>query len=1121
MYSKFILPSNWTSLSSNYSFDKTVSFNNMLLPVAGNLSVYYSSLVDSVKDFSNNNYSNFILTKNLAIPSIVSKKLNKTSLNGAACVIAVSLDGGVISDETRFLRFNPNLTPVANTVLDLDLNNFFEIIFLSDKDLIIKKDMNSYFVYMAADDNSNLVTYLTSTKPFEDSAYDREKIKFNYFRDKDKISIYKPIQKDLYFISIIDNRVDFIIGSLDDIQKFNILNYIRIGDLKLEKFSLDSVSYKRDIARNNLNIDRSRSSYNINSNFLNHYQYNSIADNSLDFNFFPLKNHFNITDEAVTVNNNLGYRDYTSIFTGSNEEGGSDKITLGYKSKYFTIELPPDKTTWFHLPYDYDQPSVKINDSNFIRDGAVGGSSPIFSDKIWKKIAGYAYTSNTAAASGDEQTGRWLCSWLSGGPNNTLKWIDRYYNPDVFTAIDALKLPPNVDYTPEYAGKRGLGITDVPSELSLDPGVWYAYSRMGKKTSQQILSGIAFTYIKQFDTFTNQNNSPILAERDFDGDYVYNFNGNEMGKFSAPLDLSYNNFSVSFFATRENWNKNNTYSILGNYVDRGFGIINNNKFNPYIYHINDKKLYVLNSSFDIILTIDTSVYIDEENYKIEALFRRDTNENIHIVTSNFKLLEFNCIGTLVDFVDLKTLVGANSSIISYTNNGKYGFVKTINNAHYKIDLTTNKTVLDNNSVITIDSSDLIIRNNMVIDAYEKVYTFNGYNPVLKGTSIYYKDLNSRKILRYSVSDETLKTYINSLSTIISFNFNQLDETVILYNDFVDIYDELGNFKERKAIKTDFESISSCNLIVQDLCNDKYQTSVHFIDEKGVNYLYNLNDDSYKSIEKNNSLYNNLSSFLFPEKSYDMSNYNYVQGIVDNKFPLPSYNFKIKLFNQLNSEDVRFLNIVVLGETLDVGTHHFCVSLDTLEGYFTLFVDGKVYSTVTFPAKKYSLLNIFSNGFTVGSTPFYNNIDFFDFYKKDIIKNTDDLKIEKFKFFTNTINSDEAKLLYYEKYPPKSIKVNIETGERNYLETITRTFKHKMQGSKSNLINLHINNSLMVDRDVQKLYESIILRELKQYLPSNVRVNKIDWLNTINSLDRMVIGNYSIKNTLTDTGDLKI
>jgi hypothetical protein len=1118
MYSKYILPSNWIALSGNYSFDQSVSFNNLLLPTAGNLSVNYSSLVDNVADYSNNNYSNFILTKGLPLSGLISKKVEIMNLNKSTCVIAKDLNNGIVSDVTRFLKFNTNLSPSSNTVLTLNSDNYFEILFISGNELIVKKDMGEYNVYMAADDNSNLVTYLTSVEKFENSRYDTDKIKFNYYLKDDNILLYKIIQKQLFFVSIVNAGVNFINGSLEDIPKDSRLNYVKIGDLSVDNYSLDFLSYKRDINKNNLFVSREKSSYGLHSNFLNHCEYNNISDNKADINFLTLKNHFNVTDEAASVNGLTGYRKYTSIFTGGNAEGGADKISLNYKSNFFTLLLEPDKTTWFHLPYDFSQKPIKLSETNFIESGAVGSSSPIFSDKIWKRLAGYTYTSNQAAVSGDEQSGRWLCSWLSGGFNDQYVWMDRFYNPDIFTAINALKFKNNVDYTPQYKNKRALGITDVPSQLTLEPGVWYAYSRIGKKTAQQILSGSPFLIKSSLDSFTNQNNSAITVTNDTDGAPVYEFSGNQIGKFNAPQDLSFNNFSISFFATRKNWNKSNFYSLMGNYVDKGFSIINNNKFNPCIYHVNDKIVYLLNANYDVILKIDASAYVSGD-FTISAVFRRDVNENFHLITSNLFLLEFNSTGTLVDLTNLSSLMGANSSIVSYTNNNRFGIVKTSNNNFYKVNLLTNETVLDN-TVSIVGNETSVRRDGIVIDAFDKVYTVNGYDPIIKGTLLYYKSIDGNQIRVFNISDNTLKTYITSLSgIIISYNFNELDETILLYKDFVAVYNELGELKTTFNIETDFSSITSCNLLLQDLCNDNYKPSIHFINHKNENCLYSINDKKYKIISKTNSFYNTLCSSIFFAKNFDMTNYNYIQSVVNSNFPLPSYNFKLKLYNQLNSEDIKNLNITVLGETFDVGTHHICAVLDTLEGYFSVFVNGRVYSTISFPAKKYSLLNIFSNGFTIGSVPFYNNINYSDFYGRDILKNADDLKIEKFKLFSNTLNKEEVRLLYYEKFPPTEINVNLKTGERNYLETITRTFRHKLQGSKSNLINLTINNSLMIDVDVRKLYESIILRELNPYLPANVRINKIEWIDTVNSIDKMIVGNYSIKNTLTDTGDL--
>ena len=126
-----------------------------------------------------------------------------------------------------------------------------------------------------------------------------------------------------------------------------------------------------------------------------------------------------------------------------------------------------------------------------------------------------------------------------------------------------------------------------------------------------------------------------------------------------------------------------------------------------------------------------------------------------------------------------------------------------------------------------------------------------------------------------------------------------------------------------------------------------------------------------------------------------------------------------------------------------------------------------------------------------------------------------------RLFDDSLNGDEVKFLYFEKYSPNDIIVDLEVDDRNYIETITRTFKHKLQGSKSNLINLYINNSLITEKSVQDMYNTIILKELKPHLPAYVKINKIVWQSSIESSEKMMSGNFNIKNTITDSGNLNV
>jgi hypothetical protein len=1129
MYSKYVLNSNWKSLSSFYQYDGDLEYTQQHLPVDGNINVTYTSYLSNIRDYSNNNYSLFFLSDKKNINSYIYNKKPTSSTNKSVNLIVYSFENNLISENTKFLNiFNSNF--FFNDVLGLSENNFFEIEFFNHNNLLIKKLIDNIYYYLTIDDILTVTTVLTSKREESLDEFSKQKVQLNYILNDNKIIIYKKIQDTTYFLgkeSVFDN-VRLYEGTLDAIPINSILYYVKIGDLPENLLSQNLIKYKRDLFKNNLNIDVSRSIKQVTNNILFHTEYNNVVDDRFSSNYLTLKNQLDIMHEANNNNLDNSFREYTGIFTGGGREDGNNFISLNYKTNYYPIVLKSDKVTWFHIPNNINLNKILINDSEFLINGAVAGSSPIYSDKIWKKVGNYKSSSNIGNTSDREHTGQWLCSWLSAGSTGSNIWMDRFYNPSSFTPYQALKYNTNVEYTPEYKFlNRKEGITDVVSTLSLEPGVWYAYSHLGKKTATDILSGIKFLYKTKFDSFKNKSEKNLIPELDADGQNIYTFNGNSYSEVDIPKNTFYNNFSISFFATRQNWDVANINNVLGNYLDSGFSIINNNKFNPLIFYYNNKIIKIFNNDYKNIITIDTNFYLSGYNqeYTIDGIFRRDYNNNFHIITSNFKLLEFTANGTLVDLLDFTNKIPnlSNPSLIdieSYSNNERNGVIRFSNRTFINVNLLTNTVTIPTSSNINFVEStpETTEKLSVVIDAFDNIFAINGLAPIIKGTNIYYKSNDCYSIKVYFTTTNTINTYLSSTSgeKIIDFNFDNLAKTHLLYKNRVEEYDEFGEYLINRDVFINNLSLTACNITYQELLTDKLQPTIHLIDSHSKSYLLNLNNNKFVNIDN----FSNTRYIANIEKNnFDLTNYNFIQGIINNIYPLPSYNFKFKLFNQLDYEDSIVLNATVLGETLDTGIHHFCVVFNSLEGFYYVYIDGVLYSKKTFTPKRYSFSNLLTNNIIVGTPPFYNGVTFNEFYNSNSINLfAKDLKIEKFKLYSNSLNFEEVKLLYYEKNPPTDITVNLKIGERNYLDTITRTFKHKMQGSKSNLINLYINNSLITDPVIQDMYNSIIVKDLTPYLPGYIKINKIIWLNTIESSDKLIVGNFSIKNSLTYTED---
>jgi hypothetical protein len=1108
MFSKFILNSNWTGLSSNYKFDNTIDLYNTDITVTGNTNLTYTSYLSNLNDYANNNYSLLFLTKKLKLNNILNTNPPIDPQNRQVCLLANKLENDLIGEETVFLNLSSFKAFNTINILNLTDDSFFEIDFLSSNELLLLtvKDRVSY--YMCVDDLNLAITVIQKNELEALNVYELDKIKLNYIYDskKNNIILYRIIRDQTYVISVLNNNIILKNSDLSDrVLIDDIFTLLKIKDLPSLKLNANIISYKTNIDKNNLSIRTSRS---VDNNYIAHLEYNNIDYNYTNTNFLTLKNQLNIKDELRSNKDNNNFRDYKSIFIGGSREEGYENINLGFASSYYPITLYSDKTTWFHVPYNLKGEKLEISDSTFIQNGAIAGNSPIFSDKIYKKSANYATTSNMGNVEDTEQNGVWLCAWLSGG-STSKQWVDRFFNKSSFTPYEALTYSSNVNYTPQYEGKRGEGITDIPSKLTLEPGAWYAYSRMGKKTGVNILSGNKDIISNSFTDYRSKTKAKKPIELDIDSSPIYNLNNDSYGIINTENLNYYNNLGLSFFATREDWGSSE-YSLLGNYMDTGMGWFFNRQVYPLNYYINDKTVYVLNNRFQKLLTIDCSFFLPGQDFTIVGLFKRDFNNNIHIVTSNNNIIELNSNGTIVDLLSVQKLF--NDSIKSIYNNIDNGYILYGDGKILKINLYSNIYEEITNNVIF--SEGFSFNSNVIADSFNFVYVINGLNPIIKGTNIYYKNPNKNTIDFFNTNTETISSYLSASKLIMGYNFDKDENTYVLLEDKVLVYDAKGVYTKEHIISTNNIETTGYNITFQNL-NKTEQCNISLIDKDNNNYFYNLNTSSYVKIDsvKNNRF--NRDSNLYND-FMETSNWSYIQSIIQTTYPLPTYTFKVRLFNQFDYEDYILIKTDILAENLNTGTHHFAVNLDTINGLYSFYIDGNLYNIQNFEPAKYSFSNLFNNNIIVGTVPYYGGLVYSDFYKSDDLRiYVDDLKIEKFKIAKNIFSQDEIKLLYYEKYSPKDLVIDLPVGERNYIDTISRTFKHKMKGSKSNLINLVINDSLVTDEITQRKYQMLILNKLKTILPGYIKINSIQWKNNKDNDEKMLQGNFNLRNTLTN------
>ena len=308
----------------------------------------------------------------------------------------------------------------------------FELEFLDNKLLRVKHntDSKNFFLnYIQQTDNLTFFSYISNIDPRDIRGAERNDV-FRYQLDSGGyLTLYKVIADETVRVLVYDNG-NLKFTSVDDLSanKNSSIIYINYNYTLVDtKNSTSWISYV-PTKLNNLIPDESKSTYDLPSQYLLHTNYNLESSDYFNLNLITLNNYrsekgyVNTGTNFLSANKNIpdiDFRDYTSIYTGNNQEKGNKNITLNYVFFNKDLVIKQGTDTFFKTPenmYPFDK--ININDTDFISNGSCGGPSPLVSDKIYLNRR---YTTQF-------NNGRYLCTWLSAGVNNTPGiWLDRYY----------------------------------------------------------------------------------------------------------------------------------------------------------------------------------------------------------------------------------------------------------------------------------------------------------------------------------------------------------------------------------------------------------------------------------------------------------------------------------------------------------------------------------------------------------------------------------------------------------------------------------------------------------------------------------------------------------------------
>ena len=1111
--------SNFTGLSANYPYDSNLKINQNIFFAEQNINIAVNNILQDINDNKINNFSNLFLTKLDNIDNNLNiSPLARLEDEGFSTYFAANALGSFTPNSRFWVVEEPdidtNLAGLVVSGISININNtyFFDIQLLTEKFCRVSHENNGIIRHLTVDYTGNLSFCKEMDLPLNE--YNPQVFYYVYERQYDYFLLIKNINDICKFITFSsDNQELILVDPLTGATvPYATTSIFRVRPRNEEPNStklVDSwVSYKKDFKTNTLNVNENRSYSRIKSNLLvnNEYYNTNEINKALDVNILSLKNT-NTPDNRQSRGNpffnedNIQFREFTSLFTGSNQSKGNDNISLNYETYTTSILLKKDKVTYFHVPQVfYPFVRLNINNSNLVNSGAIAGDHPLKADKIFKKKADYKYSSHFGETI-EETTGSFLCSWLSGNMDVNSKpvWVDRYYNPKRSTFIKALS---SSDYkaikyislfdclTDKAAELLGdVEVFDKPSDLVFEPGTYYAYHHYGPKDVDNFIKTFS-SYLVQnnFKQIYNTNGSSIRVN---ENEFEYNLDGSTFlvtNNLSSIQDT--NQFTLVFDMFSKDWTKPIGYQILGNFNRDGFGIYNQNLVTPLVLFPGTSALYVANTDFKLLNKI-------ELNGDIRGIIRLGGLNDIYTILSDSSIRRYN-----LSYSETRKITPSDNAKLNQTYDIDYdendAYILLNNDTPPNVTTKVKRFNLKNNEIQDAINSteDCILISNpnsrRTINVYnQKLYFTNGNKAERVGNTIFYKtDKSIRMWKSIDLPNITTDFVSFSASTSIDDFIIDMDQNLwILYDNY-----KYVKFTAQREFL--LSGIISDNIYknyrifpLSEFENDELKKQV-------VIALQAQGSTDLKLIKLDNNG-KNLSTTTFYALTSNLNNFSnssYLTNFVYEKYPQSSFNFVAQLVNSFNLNDTTTTEIVFNLSALDPGFHNFAVRFDSYEGFMYLFVDGQIQGVSEFEPRKYKFSNLATRPFLIGTSSYTNGVPLYNYLKKPNLYMTNNLFLKNFYLYNKPLFDFDVTFHTKKGMKIHDIKFDIACGKRNYIEEIERYFKIDPPGSKSTLYNIVIRNTGINNAELRYALEQRILQIFNVSAPAYTKLNKFIWVN---------------------------
>lgn len=771
-------------------------------------------------------------------------------------------------------------------------------------------------------------------------------------------------------------------------------------------------------------------------------------------------------------------------------------VLVGSSVDTTTITLTKDRETVFHVPSF--AASVPLNQAQLQLAGATAGYTPAVSDRIYKFRGDYG--NNTPSGNTIYETdGVWYCSWLKREADGNHRWYDRIFQPGSFVY--------NEDLDELLFAEQSTQFIDIPTRMVLEPGTWYRYFHAGDESYLQAKTRFAgedrsrltlqlsawssggadssnYNNAVRISGFTESATVPPVNS-------IFSLPGgaikcNEVNSVEVPYNQNYvtdTDTTWSLWAYSNDWDNNTDVQLIGNHTARGgmgaffqplstvqhffvgetahghlFGI--NNEF-AFFADYNAQTIFSISATPEFIaadpieqstLVVDTTptntwVYkIDASGDKIAMAsvdgnrFRFTLTEQvlfagigpsrqIYISTTEYDYL----FDPLLNLVNSTAVANTSATAFGFDENG--AFLKQVNAKDVKV-CNGRRWVVTASGTVTVDGQSLL-------------------------------DVSSAQAL--FVAPDNTKVWIACSPNIVKVvDSTTLRVIKILEVGTTDVDDVISGGFVRKNTNWSFVLVGS---------NKKSLFSINantYVIERILDLTAGgATSGFYESLSQQSE------SFRFTAKG-DLTGSEYIRIFRRLEFN-SSAQLVVKTTTERASNEGTTPYVTLLTNVVsplrNKTWNHVC--LKRVSNKIELLVNGISQTTLTYTGNLLPTTDFQPPLFIGSSNSKTSNLN--------TLLRINDIRLNGWladvEIYNYALTAEQLEILQKAKYRASDMIWNLPAPPLSIVEEITKLYKHRLPGSKSQFFNIRINNSGITDRNLQLVVEEQIRETLKDYLPS--------------------------------------